>query len=129
MDKLCKRVTVVTGTISPVVESVFDEVMEHGGLGFAAVARKFPAHRGDAKSLDSSTVFRWHARGVRGPSGAFVKLAAIRVGGKFVTSEAAVRRFVATLSEPALEPAPPRSPAARNKASAAAAKQLEKMGA
>ena len=110
------------------IESLIDEIMAHGGLGFAAVAKMFPAHKGPQKSLNTATVFRWHARGIRGEDGTLVKLEAIRVGGKHISSALAVRRFISALSEPVASVAVPRSPAQRQRDSERASAELEAMG-
>ena len=72
--------------------------------------------------------------GVRGLSGRRVKLEALRVGSRWLTTEAALQRFSDALggtdaAAPPNPPAPPRSPAARQTASERAAAELEALGA
>jgi len=78
-----------------------------------------------------STLLRWIRIGVPGPDGQRVKLAALRCGGKWITSRAALREFAAALTprvESDSQPSPvPRSPRARRRASERAAAKLESM--
>lgn len=93
----------------------------------AEVAARFPGARGAAR-LHPATVTRWILKGVRGPGGRRVRLEAVRVGSRWMTTQAALARFAAALAAPA-DAAPSRSPAARNRASERAATELERMGA
>ena len=97
------------------------------------VARRFPSARG-AGRIHPQTVVRWIQRGVKAASGRRVKLEAVRVGGRWLTSRGAVARFVAALTAaadpvPAAPPSTPRTPAARQRAAEQAAAALKKMGA
>ena len=77
-----------------------------------------------------ATVFRWILKGVPGPDGQRVRLDAIRVGGKWMTTRSAVQRF-AEATTPRLNgdgAAAPRSANARQRASERAAAELEKLG-
>ena len=111
---------------------VLTEIQSGGGLSLSAAGRMFPAHRG-VGTVDPSTVFRWVTKGAKTVGGQVVKLDAVRVGGRWLTSRGAVARFVQALT-PATEPAsalPPvsRTPAARLRASERAGRELEKRGA
>jgi hypothetical protein len=115
------------------VPEVLTEIQNGGGLSLSAAGRLFPAHRGNG-AVDPSTVFRWVTKGTKATGGRAVKLEAVRVGGRWLTSRGAVARFVAALTAAAVPasatPTPaPRTPAARRRASAQAAAALEKMGA
>lgn len=99
-------------------------IVEETPRPLAAVSREHPA----TKNVSPKTVGRWAQRGVRG-----VKLESIQIGGRLMTTTAALNRFLAALnsaptSGTSTTPAP-RSPTARQKASAAAAAELEKLGA
>jgi hypothetical protein len=75
-----------------------------------------------------STVFRWALKGCRAPDGTVVRLEALRLGGRWVTSHEAVQRFALALT-PCLEATPtPRSAGKRQKASERAGRELEKLG-
>jgi hypothetical protein len=93
-------------------------------IPLAEAARLVPAAR-NGKRCHESTLFRWITKGIRG-----VKLEALRLGGRWVTSREALQRFAERLT-PDLEATPrpvPRSPARRRRASERAAKELERIG-
>ncbi len=119
--------------VSEAVPQVLAEIQVGDGLSLSAAGRLFPGHRANG-TVDPSTVFRWLTKGMRTPAGAVVKLEAVRVGGRWLTSRGAVARFVAALTAAAAPmPAPTtpaaRTPAARRRASETAAETLKKMGA
>jgi hypothetical protein len=110
---------------------VLTEIQAGGGLSLSAAGRLFPGHRG-GESVDPSTVFRWVTKGTRTAGGSVVKLEAVRVGGRWLTSRGAVARFVAALTEAAAPaPAPPVSPSrpAQRRATERAVAKLKAMGA
>jgi Protein of unknown function (DUF1580) len=80
-----------------------------------------------------STVLRWVIRGVRATGGSVVRLEAVRLGGRWVTSREAIQRFAERLTPclddgdaaPALAP---RTPRQRRKAADKAGDELAKMG-
>ncbi|MFL5242530.1 MAG: DUF1580 domain-containing protein [Gemmataceae bacterium] len=77
-----------------------------------------------------STVFRWVTKGVPGPTGARVRLEALRVGGKWVTTRTALQQF-AEATTPRLEGEQTplaRSESKRRAASERAAEALEIAG-
>ena len=77
-----------------------------------------------------STVLRWILDGVKTPSGERVRLEAARIGSRWMTTAAAVQRFVEALT-PRLDgdaSPPPRTPTARKRASDRATKRLERLG-
>ncbi|HZU37723.1 MAG TPA: DUF1580 domain-containing protein [Gemmataceae bacterium] len=107
---------------------LFDEVL----LPLRDVTRLpwIPGRR-PGKKLSFPTVWRWATKGLRGKDKTVIRLETCRVGGMLCTSELAVRRFFEALTEhdPNIAPAMiPRSPAARARASARAAKILESKG-
>jgi hypothetical protein len=75
-------------------------------------------------------ILRWILHGAKGPDGQRVRLEAIRLGGRWITSREALQRFAEALT-PRLsnDPAPrSRTPRRRQKASGRAASELEKLG-
>jgi hypothetical protein len=86
-----------------------------------------PGRRGRPVSL--SCVLRWVLDGAKAPDGTLVRLEAVRLGGRWITSVEALARF-ADRQTPKLEngPEPPRSLAKRHVASERAAAQLERIG-
>jgi hypothetical protein len=115
------------------VPQVLSEIQSGEGLSLSAAGRLFPGHRRNG-TVDPSTVFRWVTKGMRTPDGRVVRLEAVRVGGRWLTSRGAVARFVSALTAaadppPATSTPAPRTPAARQKASEAAARELARRGA
>jgi hypothetical protein len=87
-----------------------------------------PARRG--RKTHISTLLRWILSGARRPDGEVVRLEAVRLGGRWVTSREAMERFAERLT-PRLdsEPTPaPRSPAKQRQGNERAAKELDKVG-
>jgi hypothetical protein len=77
-----------------------------------------------------STVFRWIMKGVRRSDGQFVRLEAIRIGGKWVTTQKALQAF-AEATTPKRDGAPmptTRTETKRRQASERAARELAAMG-
>src|SRR5262245_24013204 len=114
-------------SVSEAIPQVLAEIQSGDGLSLSAAGRLFPGHRGGT-SVDPSTVFRWLTKGARAPGGQLVKLEAVRVGGRWLTSRGAVTRFVGALTaaaDPGAVSAPTsRTPTARQRASEKAAAAL-----
>jgi hypothetical protein len=96
-----------------------------------ASARKLvPPGRG-GRQTHLSTLLRWILRGSKDPDGKLVRLDACRVGGRWMTSAAALQRFAEALT-PRLDGADnastPRTPGQRQRAADRAGKELEKLG-
>jgi hypothetical protein len=89
-------------------------------IGLGEAARLLSAH--------VNSIRRWITSGGVAPSGAKVKLEAVRVGGRWKTSEAAIQRFVAALT-PSTDP-PPHAPSGQKRDSRAEyfGKRLREMG-
>lgn len=100
-------------------------------ISIAEASRKFPNHRG-VGTIRTTTIWRWINRGIRLPDGSILKLEALRVAGRWLTSTEAVTRFIErqnpslVTSEPA-KPSPKKPK--RSSRAEAAAKRLEQMGA
>jgi hypothetical protein len=77
-----------------------------------------------------STLLRWVLEGVRGLDGRLVRLEAVRLGRKWVTSRQALQRFTTALTSglenPPTSP-PPRTARQRRRASEQADRELEKV--
>lgn len=89
---------------------------------------RFAGARG-ARSVNPATITRWITLGVRTPSGR-LRLPALRVGSRWMVCESAFAEFLAALTAATLPPDEsavpmPRSPAARRRASDAAARELK----
>ena len=98
-------------------------------ITLAQVGDYLPAFRKQAR-VSISCALRWVLDGVRLPAGEAVRLEAVRLGGRWLTSVEALQRF-AEAQTPRLDgqaaPAPP-TPATRERASRRAAEQLERLG-
>jgi hypothetical protein len=74
-------------------------------------------------------LFRWIRRGVKRADGTVVKLEAVRLGSRWITSREALSRFVASLTNPDSPSIdPPRTPGQRRRASERAAERLAELG-
>jgi hypothetical protein len=103
----------------PDTATVISEILAGDALTLSAAARKLVPHRG--RGVAPSTLWRWYAQGIRTPDGRRVHLEMARVGGKWLTSQAALARFIGA-STPAIptDTAPAPSPrTARQRAGAA----------
>ncbi len=93
----------------------------------AAKASRVPGHRG-GPHLNGSTIFRHIVKGVRAANGEVIRLEAVRVGHRWLTSLEAIARFAERLTaaqitaEDSPEPSAP-TPKARQRVEATAAKQ------
>jgi hypothetical protein len=99
-------------------------------ISLSAVSATFPGSRG-AVRVHPATVTRWILSGVRSPFGDRVRLEAVRVGHRWMTSREAVRRFVMETTAAAMPgdtPSANRSPSSERRAAYRAVRQLEKAG-
>jgi hypothetical protein len=93
----------------------------------AEAARHIPARSG--KRIHCSTIWRWHAKGVWTRSGRRVRLEALRLGGRVLTSVEALERFGVELAAANLiddEPAPSRSSRPRTPSKKQRAAEIER---
>ena len=99
-------------------------------LSLSQAARLLPPGRGD-RPVTLSCVLRWVLRGARSPSGELVRLEAVRLGGRWLTSREALQRFSEALTPDLTggQTAPtPRSRGRRQRASERAGRELERLG-
>lgn len=99
-------------------------------LTLSQAARILPSSR-LGRPVTLSCVLRWVLRGLKVPGGNVVRLEAIRLGGKWITSQEALQRF-ADRQTPCLDAAGEvsqvRSAGQRSRANARAAAELAKIG-
>jgi hypothetical protein len=98
-------------------------------ISLPEAARLLPAGR-RGRPVSLSCILRWVLSGVRLPSGKAVRLEAVRLGGRWLTSREALQRF-AEAQTPRLEDnasESTRSPRSRQRASERAAAELEAAG-
>jgi|SRR5262245_44824259 len=98
-------------------------------IGASAVAKRFRSRRRNGP-VTSNCVFRWMRYGARLPDGRVVRLEHVRVVGRYLTTHAAVDRFIlAQQDEPQADNAAlPRSASARRRDSERMAKFLSDEG-
>lgn len=108
--------------------SVLSEIIAGDALGLSAAARLLPAHRGEGHA-SGSTVWRWINTGTLTSDGRIVKLEAARLGTRWLTSKAALQRYMTALTPPSDTPArppPSRTAAEQRRGHTAAMKKLDK---
>ena len=72
-----------------------NDVVSEKLISFAQAAAMFPSSRRD-RPVSPSCIWRWFRHGVRLANGQVVRLEAVKVAGRHLTSVEAVRRFVAS---------------------------------
>jgi hypothetical protein len=105
------------------------DITRESTLSLAQAANLLPPGRGGAQPT-LGCVLRWILKGAKSPSGEPVRLEAIRLGGRWLTSREALQRFAERLT-PSLDgepPAAPRTVGQRRRACERAARELEKLG-
>jgi hypothetical protein len=105
--------------------SLVETILAEGPLTMSSLARKVVSSR-LGKGCHPSTPTRWHTHGVRLPDGRTVRLEAVKIAGKLVSSYPRLVAFIAAQqTEPTSDDTPaPRSPSARKRASDAAGAKL-----
>jgi hypothetical protein len=102
-------------------------------LSLSQAARRIPAYRG-SRGCNPSTIFRWITNGIKLPDGRLLRMEALRLANRWITSVEAVDRFLIVQHE-SFAPradlhthAPARTPAQRQRAAQQAAARLEDLG-
>jgi hypothetical protein len=97
-------------------------------LSLAAATRLLPPGR-QGRPVSLSCILRWVLTGAKSLSGEMVRLEAVRLGGRWLTSVEALQRFAERLT-PTFHASPPmyHTPARRRRASEKAAAELGKAG-
>ena len=108
------------------VTELVDLIVREGAIGLSQAAKFVGTYRGGA-TTSPSTLSRWIATGVRLPGGAVVRLEAVRVAGRLMTSKARVVAFIAKQNGAPVATAESASPtlAQRSRAAAQAANELD----
>jgi len=98
-------------------------------LSLPQAARFLPSFR-LGKPVNPATIWRWIADGVKLPDGSRVRLEAIRLGSRWLTSAEALQRFAAAQTPPLTDEAgpPPHTPTQRERAAERAARELDAIG-
>lgn len=111
------------------VAELVNRIITEGPIGMSAAARLLGEFRA-GKATHPSTVSRWASVGVQLSSGQTVRLEAVRISGRLMTSRAAIIRFVAAQngtdeSNPVAPPADDSTPNTRRRQQAAASVELD----
>jgi hypothetical protein len=72
---------------------IIAEILAGDSLSLAEAARVVPAFR-PGRPTHTATLWRWAAKGVRLNDGSVIKLETCRIGGRQMTSRAALGRFI-----------------------------------
>ncbi|WP_406699151.1 hypothetical protein V5E97_09755 [Singulisphaera sp. Ch08] len=99
---------------------------------FATVKPKYRpfSHLACELDLHVATLMRWHTKGIHGADGERHRLWAIRLGGRWVSTDEEIQRFLDRLNpgSEAESGSAVRSPATRSKAATAADRELTRLG-
>jgi hypothetical protein len=107
---------------------IVSEIAAGAGLSLAQAAKRFPSYRG-GRPCNPSTVFRWVASGVVTPDGRRIRLEAARLNGRYLTTEAAIARFLVAQTPPPEGDTPARqTPTQRRRSAERAGRELDKIG-
>jgi hypothetical protein len=104
-----------------------DEIDRGEGLTLSQLARRVPRTRLNLP-VTLGCVLRWVIAGTKMPSGPPVKLEALRLAGKWITTPGAFRRFMLEQTPIGAAPTMPRTAAKRSRAADRAARELEAAG-
>src|SRR3954447_6398168 len=96
-------------------------------LTLSQAAKLVPSYRA-GRATHVSRLVRWIVNGVRADDGRVVRLEAMRLGGQWVTSAAALQRFAEAMTPGPVPLAPSQTPASRRKAAERAARALDRIG-
>ena len=105
------------------------DITDPDTIRLSQACRELPPGRNNSRP-HLSTLLRWILTGATAPDGRRVKLAAVRLGGKWLTSRVALAEFAAALTPSTDDQATPspRTPVQRRRASERAARGLESVG-
>jgi hypothetical protein len=105
------------------------DILNEATISLAEACQLLPRGRNGAKP-HLSTLIRWISKGAPRPDGTRIRLSAVRVGAKWVTSRQALQRFAVALTPLAEDSqrTTHRTPRQRQRASECAAKQLDRIG-
>jgi hypothetical protein len=115
----------------PEVVSLAQRLLAEGLKPLAQAARHVPSFRG-GRPTSSGCLWRWATRGAKAADGTVVKLETVNLcGGRLLTSEPALARFLARLTAAAtpVDGSPPSpSLSRRRRAAEKAGRELERLG-
>jgi hypothetical protein len=104
------------------------DLTAESAVSLAEATKWLPTGRNDSRP-HVSTLLRWITSGAKGPDGSRVRLDAVRIGGRWVTSREALQRFIAALTPQFGDAAPaPRTAGQDRRATDRAGAELQKIG-
>ena len=103
-------------------------ILDETTISLQDAAASLPSGMSRGKTMNFSTIWRWALRGVLAIDGRRVKLEAVRLGGRWLTSREAIQRFSDALTHAQGSDEPVRTPTERIRANSTAKRKLEKMG-
>jgi len=107
---------------------VIAEIAAGDGISCAQAAKRIPSYRA-GRPCNPSTIFRWAACGIKLPDGRKIHLEAARLNGRWITTQAAIERFLSAQAPTArTASATPCKPARRGKQQAGIAAELDRIG-
>ena len=123
------RKAIVSNNPPTAAPDVAAEITAGHGLNLTNAAKQFPPYRG-TQPVNPSTIWRWITEGIKLASGRRLRLEAIRLGGRWLTSVQAVQRFMQAQTPQFADepPAPTPSAKKRRQSAASAARDLEQVG-
>lgn len=129
----CFAGAIVSTATSAAIAVVIAEILAGDALSLSGAGRLLPATRGQRLTTAPQTVWRWARFGARSPDGRMVRLEAARVAGRWLTSRAAVARFIMAMTEAEQfdeksDAAKPMTESRRKRRSLSAAARLKSMG-
>jgi hypothetical protein len=109
---------------------IIDQIIQEGAINMSAAAKALTVSLRAARPVHPGTVGRWINVGVTTTRGRRVRLEGFRVGRKWMTSKAAISRFLLAQQPEMTEAVSSiRTPAERQRADAAARRELKAKGA
>jgi hypothetical protein len=76
------------------LSTLMQEILAGKGVGIAGIARLVPSFR-PGRPTTPNAITRWILSGVPGPNGSRIKLEAVRLNRRWVSSPGALARFIA----------------------------------
>jgi hypothetical protein len=104
-------------------------ILSETTMSLSQAAKRLPSGRRGAP-VSLACVLRWVLQGARGPAGARVRLEAVRLGGRWLTSLEALARFAQALTPATADSqsSPIRTLRQRRKRAERAERELEQLG-
>lgn len=103
-------------------------ILQESVISLQDAANDLPSGMKPGKPIHFSTLWRWVLRGCLAIDGRRVRLEAVRLGGRWLTSREALQRFSDALSHDQADEPKTRTPTGRKRDISTARKKLEKMG-